>query len=165
MPQNSVYILLGTLCLLLSNSGMAAPTANWHVVQDRDVLTHQPACLLVSEQQTIHDGQTTTPMHIAYNGEAFVVVTHSTIDVTYPRIGLRVDKLPTHAIDKVHREKSAVFASNAERLRKQFSKGRVVRVALGFWPTWPKGETVETEFSLLGFHAAYRDFLTCQKAQ
>jgi len=152
------------LVLLGHSAGVNAETANWRALYDRDVLSQQPACLLESATRTVHDGQTTTPMRIVYNGEAFVVVTRSSIDLSYPGVGLRVDHRPAHAIDNVHKDKSVVFRSTAQTLRREFSQGRVAHVALGFWPTWPKGETIVTEFSLLGFHAAYREFLACRKA-
>lgn len=139
----------------------AADAPNWKVTQGVDKLSQQSMCLMESARQSVDDGRTTTPMRIVYDGKAFVVLTHSKIDLTYPQVGLHIDKKPMHAIDRVYKETNAVFANETDKIRKQFIKGRVASVALGFWPTWPKSHTVVTRFSLVGFHAAYRDYLAC----
>lgn len=160
---------LGVLCAILFTGshtpGIAAESSGWHAVRDQDPLSQKTMCLLESEMQMVHDGQTKTPIRIVFNGQVFIVTTRSNIDLTYPDVGLSVDALPMHPIDRLHKATHAVFESNAEKLRLQFSKGLKAKVALGFWPTWPKTETKVATYSLLGFQTAYAAFLKCQNAK
>jgi hypothetical protein len=154
------------ICLiaLLSTAhlqGQAAEPTNWEVTQGMDKLSQKSMCLLESDSQSVDDGRTTTPMRIVFNGKTFLVMTHSKIDLSYPQLGLHVDSKSVLAIDRVYKETAAVFESDADKIREQFIKGRVAYIALGFWPSWPKSHTVVTRFSLMGFHAAYRDYLGC----
>lgn len=139
----------------------AAEESNWQVTQGVDKLSQQSMCLLESVSQKINDGRTITPIRIIYNGKAFLVLTHSKVDLSYPQLGLHIDKKSVHNIDRVYKQTNAVFANDADDIRRQFLKGRVAYISLGFWPSWPKSHTVVTRFSLKGFHAAYTDYLTC----
>lgn len=161
MPRNNRSTLCALVCCCLASDAMAE-TSGWHAGRGPDPLTQHTQCLLQSDSQTIHDGQTKTPMRIVFNGTAFIITTRSNIDLTYPDLGLTVDDLPTRAIDHVHKATSAVFDTDVARLRSEFSKGRQVQIALGFWPSWPKTDTKVTRFSLQGFRKAYAAFLTCQ---
>jgi len=141
----------------------AAEASNWQVTQGMDKLSQKSMCLLESTSQSVNDGRTTTPMQIVYNGKAFLVLTRSKIDLTYPGLGLHVDGKPVHAIDRIYKGTHVVFESAAENMRMQFIKGKTAYIVLGFWPTWPKSHTIVTRFSLIGFHAAYRKYLACLK--
>ena len=155
-------ILIGALCGV-SIQARASELPAWQATRSTDMLTQQPVCLLESVTRTIDDGRTSTPMHLVFDGQSFVVITRSKLDLSYPQLGLQVDDLPVHTIDRVYKQTHAVFDKDADSIRKEFIKGHKVYIALGFWPTWPKSHTVVTPFSLLGFRAAYNEFQACQK--
>jgi hypothetical protein len=152
---------------LLAVFGLLALTArageNWNVVIGNDALTNQSTCLMESAGQEIFDGQGNTPIKFVYDGKVFYVVTKSSIDLSYPNVGLSVDARAPHSINRVLKEYSVVFDTEAEAIRNEFIRGAEARLALGFWPTWPKGATIVTQFSLYGFKAAYAKWQECQK--
>jgi hypothetical protein len=156
-PATFFIAVLSGLC----TQAHATESSNWQVTQGVDKLSQKSMCLLESASQSVDDGRTTTPMRIVYNGKAFLVLTRAKIDLTYPQVGLHVDKKSVLAIDRVYKETAAVFETDADKIREQFIKGRVAYIALGFWPTWPKSHTVVAHFSLIGFHAAYADYVAC----
>lgn len=136
---------------------------NWQVVLDKDPLTNQTECLLLSTKQTTKDGQTTTPVGFIYNGKQFLVKTESNIDLSYADSGLSVDSRATHGIDRLYKKTDAVFESEADTIRDEFIRGLRARLTLGFWPTWPKTHSYHIDFDLRGFTAAYNQFQHCQK--
>lgn len=144
---------------------LAAANPAWQAIVAYDPLQDKSACLIESAQVIVDDGQTTTPVRFLYNGRAFLATTESNIDLTYPDIGLQVDAHPRIPIDDVYNDTNVVFARSAAQITALFISGSKARLSLGFWPTWPKGDTVVTEFSLTGFTRAHADFLQCQKTQ
>ena len=155
--------ILPTLLGGVSATAMASDTPNWVATQDTNPLTQQRACLLESATQTVNDGRTTTPMHLVFDGKSLLVVTRSKVDLTYPDLGMHVDSKAGMTIDRLHKDTSVVFDKEPDLIRDQFIRGRTAYIALGFWPTWPKSNTVITQFSLMGFTAAYHEFEDCQK--
>ena len=152
-----------TLVLFVSAPAFASSAPAWRAVVGQDPLQNKTACLMESMQMTVHDGQTTTPVRFLYNGTAFLVTTKSNIDLTYPNVGLQVDHNAPIAIERLHKETNIVFEHDAEQIRTQFIRGLKAKLSLGFWPTWPQGETVVTEFSLIGYTKAYEAFEHCQR--
>ncbi|UCE88586.1 MAG: hypothetical protein JSW10_09620, partial [Pseudomonadota bacterium] len=144
-------------------NALAAAEPAWRAVVGNDPLQGKTACLMESAQVAVNDGQTTTPVRFLYNGTAFLVTTKSNIDQSYPNVGLQVDTHAPFAIDRVHKETHVIFAKDAEQIRAQFIRGLRAKLSLGFWPTWPQGETVVAEFSLIGFTKAHEKFLQCQR--
>lgn len=149
--------------LLVSLDAFAAAKPAWKTIVAFDPLQDKTACLMVSAQVTVNDGQTMTPVRFTYNGEAFLVTTESNIDVSYPDIGLQVDTQVPIPIEQVHNDTDVIFASDAAKLQAQFIRGSNAQLSLGFWPTWPKGDTVVIKFSLAGFTRAHEDFTQCQQ--
>jgi hypothetical protein len=142
---------------------LAAAKPPWETVVAFDPLQDRTACLLESAPVVVNDGQTMTPVRFTYNGEAFLVTTESNIDVSYPGIGLQVDGQTPIPIEQVHNDTNVIFASDAAKIKAQFIHGSRAQLSLGFWPTWPKGETVVAEFSLAGFTRAHDKFTQCQQ--
>lgn len=148
---------------LVSLDVFAAARPAWQTVVAFDPLQDRTACLMESAQVTVNDGQTMTPVRFTYNGEVFLVTTESNIDVSYPGIGLQVDTQGQIPIEQVHNDTNVIFASDAAKIQAQFIRGSKAQLSLGFWPTWPKGDTVVAEFSLAGFTRAHEEFTQCQQ--
>lgn len=138
-----------------------AADPSWHVLEGRDPISGEQRCLLKSDEKSVDDGQTTTTVRIVYNGEVFVVRTDSHIDLSYPNVGMQVDRHEPIPVDRLLGENSVVFETEAEQIRGRFERGTEVRVALGFWPTWPQTETIVTPFSLIGFTRAHAELVDC----
>jgi len=149
-----------TLCLLMSLPVTA--TDNWRLIISNSPEGQTPACLMESATRMINDGQTETPVKLVYTGQALYAVTKSHIDLSYPEVGIQVDKHQQHPIDRLHGQDTAVFNSHINVINKQLSAGNRAKLALGFWPTWPKTRTRIIEFSLGGFTRTYKQFKNCQ---
>lgn len=152
-------LLLVFFCL---NTAQAL-AQNWSVKLGRDGIRDQAICLLESTTLQVHDGQTTTPINLVYNGEVIIAVTKSNIDLSYQGVGLQVDQQAAHAVDSLYKQTRVIFEKTANDIIQEFIKGREVRLVLGFWPSWPKTKTVTSHFSLRGFSHAYRAFQDCQQ--
>jgi len=149
--------------LLLTCLGPAmASDGNWRAVIGYDPLQHVTACLLESKLLTVFDGQTDSPLQLIYNGSVFRMTSQSHVDLTYPGVGLRVDMQDPFTVDAVENRTDLIFSSRADAIKEQFIAGRQAQIAVGFWPTWPRGDTVVARFSLLGFSRAYTAFRHCQ---
>jgi len=152
-------LLLTALCIV----SFAASANNWRVVVDKDPLSQQTGCLMMSAEKITKDGQTTTPVVILYNGNQFVVKTESNIDLSYVDSGLRVDAKNTHKIDRLYNRTDAVFEKESDQIRDEFIQGLRARLTFGFWPTWPKTHSHIIDFDLRGFTTARDTFLRCKK--
>lgn len=155
------FFVLGIIMIPITS--LANQNTHWQVVTDYDVLNKHVACLMLSAKKTSSDGQGTTSLQLLYNGAEFVVKTQSNIDLTYPDLGLKVDNAPILPIDYLNKDTVAVFAQEADKIKKLFIQGHKANLTLGFWPTWPKTQAYTTEFSLIGFTKTYKEFLRCQK--
>jgi hypothetical protein len=164
MIRRRGWILL-VIAILGGHAAQAASpgeAANWTVQRGLDRLTGRDRCLLQSKVETIHDGHDDVPIQLVLTGDAMLVVTESNIDLTYPGIGLRVDRLDPIPIDRLFKDTMVVFDHETSTLIEAFIKGYQATISLGFWPTWPRGETQSTRFSLLGFTNAYHAFRACE---
>ncbi len=137
--------------------------ANWMVRRGIDKITQQERCLLESKKETIHDGHDDVPIYLVLTGDALLVVTESNVDLSYPGIGLKVDKHEPIQIERSFKATMVVFDSDIAMIIERFMKGHWATVSLGFWPTWPQTETFSTKFTLIGFTRAYEDFLACAR--
>ena len=151
------------LYLYLACLGPAmASDENWRAIIAYDPLQQKTACLLESKSMRVFDGQTDTPLQLVYNGHVFRMTSQSHIDLSYPGVGLRVDGQEPFAVDTVEHRTDLIFSSRADAIKAQFIAGRQAQIAVGFWPTWPRGDTVVARFSLAGFSRAYGAFRHCQ---
>lgn len=151
--------ILGSHVAQAASPGVAG---NWTFQRDLDRLTGRDRCLLQSRVETIHDGHDDVSIQLVLTADALLVVTESNIDLTYPGIGLQVDQLAPIPIDRLFKKTMVVFDRDIATLIEEFIKGYRATVSLGFWPTWPKGETQSATFSLLGFTQAYHAFRACE---
>lgn len=136
---------------------------NWRVVIDND--PESPSrCLMESATHIINDGHTETSVKLVYTGDALYAATKSDIDLSYPGVGLQVDRYEQHGIDGVYMEKTAVFNKAIEKIHRQFISGASAKLTLGFWPTLDKTESRVIEFNLYGYTKTYQQFLQCRKA-
>lgn len=154
----TLFVLLCSFCKVAF-----ANNANWQLVLDEDPFTRQTACLMVSATKKTPDGQTTTPVHLIYNGEVLIAKTKSNVDTSYENSGLQVDLKESHNIDRLIKNNSVIFESQTDMIRDEFIKGLKARLTLGFWPTWPKTKSYTIEFDLRGFTDTYNAFQRCKK--
>jgi hypothetical protein len=157
----------GRLCVLLylylaCHGPAMANDENWRAVTGFDPLQQKTACLLESRSLKVFDGQTETPLQLIYNGRAFRMTSQSHIDLSYPGVGLRVDGQEPFAVDAVENRTDLLFSSRADAIKRQFIAGRQAQIAVGFWPTWPRGDTVIARFDLRGFTRAQAAFEHCE---
>lgn len=153
--------LISVMFVFSEASALAAPA--WQTMVAYDALRDKTACLMKSAHVTVNDGQTMTPVRFLYNGQIFLVTTESNVDLSYPNVGLQVDANTPIPIERVHKDTNVMFANDAGQLTTQFIRGSKAKLSLGFWPTWPRGDTVVAEFSLAGFTRAHEDFIQCQQ--
>lgn len=151
-----VFLFLACLGPAMASDG------NWRAVIGYDPLQHMTVCLMESKSLTVFDGQTDTPLRLIYNGRVFRMTSQSHVDLSYPGVGLRVDGQKPFAVDTVENRTDLIFSSRADAVKEQFIAGRQAQIAVGFWPTWPRGDTVIARFSLIGFSRAYDAFRHCQ---
>lgn len=156
--KSCVVLFLYLACV----GSVMAGEENWRTVIGYDPLQKKTACLLESKSLTVFDGQTDTPLQLIYNGRVFRISSQSHVDLSYPGVGLRVDGQEAFAVDAVEQLTDLIFSSRAEAIKAQFIAGRQAQIAVGFWPTWPRGDTVVARFSLLGFSRAHNVFRRCQ---
>jgi len=157
-----VIVSVISLLIFSMNPG-AASTKNWSVRIGDDGIRPRAVCLLESATRQVHDGQTTTPVKLVYNGKVIIAVTKSNIDLSYVGIGLQVDEQSTHTVDTLHKKTRVIFEKASNDIVQEFIKGREARLVLGFWPSWPKTKTVTSHFSLRGFSDAHQAFQDCQQ--
>ncbi|MFQ5961116.1 MAG: hypothetical protein ACE5MG_06945 [Candidatus Methylomirabilales bacterium] len=140
-------------------SGMAS--ANWTVKRIHGE-KNQPRCILESEKKTLYDGYQDTEAFMRLDDKSLFIMTESNIDPNFSDVGLQVDGYGFIRMDKVSREKRALFESAIAKIINQFKAGITVKVQLRFWPTWPTTKTYSVTFSLIGFREAYAASLRCK---
>lgn len=158
-----MYRILLSGILFLSSTAIVCAAENWQVVLDTEPGGNTARCLLESVTLTVEDGQTQTPVKLVYNGRELYAVTRSNIDLSYPNVGLTVDSKGLHKIGHLLKEKVAVFTEDVASIHQQFIDGARAKLALGFWPTWPKTQTRMMTFSLIGYKKAFQQYEQCLK--
>jgi len=146
-----------------ANSNSTSDTANWKVVFEKDPASRKKVCLMVSKTNKMQDGQSKTPVYLIYNGHIFFAKTKSNIDLSYPDLGLQIDKHPQHKISVLYKKSSAAFTSHTVKMRDEFIQGLDARLTLAFWPSWPKTGSFDSHFDLHEFNNTYTRFLKCKK--
>jgi len=155
--------IVSALSISTSASNTNSDTENWKVVFEKDPASRKKACLMVSRKNMMEDGQSKTPVYLIYNGRIFFAKTKSNIDLSYPDLGLQIDKQPQNKISVLYKESSAAFTSNTVKMRDDFIKGLDARLTLAFWPSWPKTSSFDSHFDLREFSDTYTRFLKCKK--
>jgi len=160
-----MFINLCIYCALSVNASASNnnDNANWKVVFENDPASRKKVCLMVSRKNMMEDGQSKTPVYLIYNGHIFFAKTKSNIDLSYPDLGLQIDKHPQHKISVLYKQSSAAFTSNTVEMRDEFIKGLDARLTLAFWPSWPRTSSFDSHFDLREFNDTYNRFLKCKK--
>ena len=158
--MNKKYLPGFAFILCFFNQSLQAE--NWSTVLAEDPLIGNMACLMVSSSQLINDGQSSTKVHLVYNGQVFIAKTKSNIDLSYDALGLQIDGQNFFNIDRLHNKSNVVFESQADEIREEFINGLKAKLTLGFWPSWPKTSSFSTNFDLRGFTESYNALVSCQ---
>ena len=119
------------------------------------------ACVLETEDITLHDGYQDTRVRLNINNERLLVVTASNIDSSFGDTALQVDRQAVIPADADEDEQNLRFDTHIISIIEQFRKGNRARVYLRFWPTYPATQSYEAVFSLAGFTRAWNDFTAC----
>ena len=119
------------------------------------------ACVLETDDITLHDGYQDTRVRLNINNERLLVVTASNIDNSFDDTALQVDGRAVIRADADEDEQNLRFDTHIISIIDQFRKGNRVRVYLRFWPTYPATQRYEAVFSLAGFTRAWNDFMAC----
>jgi len=133
--------------------------AEWSV---RESVPGVAGCALETEETSIFDGYQDTRLKLRLADGVLQVRTDSNIDLGFGDVGLAVDGKDFVPADAVVDEKNIRFGSFDAAILGQFIRGRVVRLYLRFWPTYPATGRYETSFTLIGFTRAYNHYQTCR---
>ena len=101
-------------------------------------------------------------MKLSISDKGLLVRTESNIDPGFDDVGLAVDGADFLPADTVVDERHVLFSKDSDAIVEQFVRGRVVKVYLRFWPSYPATQRYEASFSLIGFTRAYRDYTQCR---
>jgi len=152
---------LATVCLTLALAlgWPAGVIADWTV---KEAEGPEVRCLVESSRQPVWDGYQQSAAYFVVTSRSVAVVSPSIFDGGSSDIGLAVDDEGFIRMDRLDREKSALFDTKYDRVVAQFKAGKQVRVQLRFWPTWPATGTHSTTISLIGFTKAYGQLSGCR---
>ena len=126
--------------------------------------TDKPAnrCLIQTATVDVFDGYNTTQAHIEVGRAAVMVKTTAVLDPGFNDVGFTVDTHPFVAADRYDGQRTLLFEKDYAGAIEQFKRGREVKLALRFWPTWPATGPHEVAFSLIGFAKAYEELQKCR---
>ena len=101
-------------------------------------------------------------MKLSITDAGLLVRTESNIDPGFEDVGLAVDGGSFMPATTVVDEQHVLFSKHSDTIMEQFVRGRVVKVYLRFWPSYPATQRYEASFSLIGFTRAYKEFKQCR---
>ncbi len=113
----------------------------WHLDIVRDDKSDRMACLIRSQGITIDDGHGGTSLEFQISEHEIAVKTDSNIDISYEYDGVKVDRNKLVEIDYIRGQQSAVFKIDPKRFIQNIEKAKLLKIQLGFWPTWPMTKT------------------------
>ena len=151
----AVVLKHGTVMIVLLTA--AGAQAEWQV---RDSAS---ACVLETEDVTLHDGYQDTRVRLNINNERLLVITGSNIDTGFEDTALQVDGRAVIPADAAEDEQNLRYDAHILSIIEQFKKGNRVRVYLRFWPSYPATQRYEAAFSLAGFTRAWNEYTACMK--
>ncbi len=135
----------------------------WFLDRNKDKISNTTRCLLSSQTKNFNDGYSDAQISLQLTANTLLIKTKSSIDLTYPDIGLFIDQNKPFPLENIYKETSILIKKNIEQITSQLRNGEQLTVKLGFWPTWPKTETRSIDFSISDFNEAYQSFLACEK--
>ena len=151
----AVVLKHGTMMIVLLTA--AGVQAEWQV---RDSAS---ACVLETEDISLHDGYQDTRVRLNINDERLLVITGSNIDTGFEDTALQVDGRAVMPADAVEDEQNLRYDAHILSIIEQFKKGNRVRVYLRFWPSYPVTQRFDAVFSLAGFTRAWNEYTACIK--
>lgn len=135
----------------------------WILDRNQDKISNTTRCILSSREKNFNDGYSDSKMSLQLSADTLLIQTNSTIDLSYPDIGLYIDQNKHFPLEKLFGDSSIVIKKDTRNITAQLLDGEKITVKLGFWPTWPKTETPSIDFLLSGFDEAFQSFLDCEK--
>lgn len=124
---------------------------------------HQNHCSLKTVAVTMDDGAGKTPLYLELTNSAWMIQTKSDIDSTYPDTGLFLSNGPHIPLESVVKDTKIAITKQKQQLTDALKTAESVRVALGFWPTWPITETRSQTIPVAHFPQAYAAWETCNQ--
>lgn len=118
-------------------------------------------CRMQSVKKTMDDGQGETKVWLEFDSKQMIIKTQSEIDSAYNDLSIKVDDKSEIKSTQIVDKNNLVFQSDIKTITEEFIKGKIVKVNLRFWPTWPTTGLKTTEFSLKGFTKVYRSLKPC----
>ena len=137
------------------------PTRIRHWILDRPP-TGETTCILKTPPLQMEDGAGGTPVTLQLTENALVVFTRSNIDLTYEDSRISIGEY-TFTFDAVDNDTNAIIRQAYPGVIKALDNAKLVSVALGFWPTWPKTTLYQLQVPVEGFSQAYQAWQSCNK--
>lgn len=137
--------------------------STWVLDRKKDSVSNTTRCLLSSHKKKFNDGYSEAIISLQLSADTLFIKTNSTIDMSYPDIGIFIDQNAPLPLEQLFGDSSILIQKNTKIITAQLLQGTELSIKLGFWPTWPKSETRRIDFSLTDFDKAYQSFLACEK--
>ncbi|MBA56106.1 MAG: hypothetical protein CMK89_16770 [Pseudomonadales bacterium] len=125
--------------------------------------SNQDSCSLQTVPVTMNDGTGTTPLSLRLSKDSWIVETKSDIDMTYPDTGLFLSNGIHIPLESIVKDTKISISKQKQQLTNALKASDSVRVALGFWPTWPMTETQSQTISVANFPQALAAWETCNQ--
>lgn len=135
----------------------------WFLDRNHDSVSKTTRCLLISQKQNFFDGYTDSTISLQLSKNTLLIKTNSTIDLSYPDIGIYIDQNTPFPLEKLFGDSSILIRQNTQDITSQLLDGQKLTIKLGFWPTWPQTQTHSIDFALADFDKAYQSFQACEK--
>lgn len=122
-------------------------------------------CVLLSEPQSLDDGQGMTTFKVMLDAAKIRFQTASNIDLSYPNTGVVISGKTTQRIglDGLERNTTAIINKNMPTVLAALREANQMDVYLGFWPTWPMTETKRISIAINNFAQAEATLSACNE--
>ncbi|RLU01528.1 MAG: hypothetical protein D9N14_01830 [Ketobacter sp.] len=129
----------------------------WILAADQD------SCSLQTVPVTMDDGAGQTSVTLRLSKADWQVVTQSDIDLSYPETGLFLSNGTHIPLESVIKDTRISISKQKQQLTEALKASDSVRVALGYWPTWPVTETRSITISVAHFPPALNAWESCNR--
>lgn len=123
----------------------------------------EKGCTLQSVPVIMQDGQGETPVSVHVSKQAVDVVTKSNIDLSYTDTGIRIDNGKPFALETLRGKTNVRLVRQKESLVENMKSGKVMSLAIGFWPTWPVTHARKINVPLEHFGMAFEAWKRCDQ--
>ena len=130
---------------------------NWVLASDLN------ACTLQTVPVVIDDGAGKTPVSLRLDQEKWLIDTKSDIDMGYLNTGIFLSNGVHIPLESIVKDTKISILKQKQQLTDALKASDSVRVALGFWPTWPMTETRSLTISVAHFPQALAAWETCNQ--